>query len=122
MTKYSVDIWEPTEKQAQSVSKKMIELQLPLSKTEVEVTIKVKHSIYGQSIGTIKKYCTIKKENYDNEGCTLDCKIVPGDYDIFLKEMNNITKGEFQFDVVGSQSITKEEEKGSKKGGGKKKK
>lgn len=121
LTKYNVDVWEPTEKQAQVVAKKMIELQLPLSKTEVEATVKVKHSLYGQSVGTIKKYCAIKKENYDNEGCTMDVKIVPGDYDVFLKEMNSITKGEFQFDVVGAPSITTKEEV-SKKGGGKKKK
>jgi ribosome maturation protein Sdo1 len=40
LIKYNVDIWEPVEKQATAVVKKFIEIQLPMSKTEVEATIK----------------------------------------------------------------------------------
>ena len=43
----------------------------------------------------VKKYTTVRKENYDHAGVTLEVTMIPGDYDILLKELNSNTKGIF---------------------------
>jgi len=52
-------------------------------------------------------------ENYSAQDCTMKVTLVPGDYDTFLQEMNNVTKGEFTFNVVGQESAS-EEDSGNK--------
>ena len=43
----------------------------------------------------VKKYTTVHRDTYDNAGVTLQVTMIPGDYDILLKELNNNTKGLF---------------------------
>jgi hypothetical protein len=63
----------------------------------------------------VKKYTTIHRDNYDNHGVTLQVTMIPGDYDILLKELNENTKGEYEFDVAG-QSVDINQDLGEKKG------
>eukprot|EP01080_Neovahlkampfia_damariscottae_P001491 gene1491-12108_t len=115
LIKYNVDIWEATEKQAAIVVKKFIDIQLPMSKDEVEAVIKLKHQFIGSAMAIVKKYTTVRRENYDGQGVTLEVTMIPGDYDILLKELNTNTKGEYEFNVAG-QSVDINEDLGDKKG------
>jgi len=106
LCKYNVDLNESVEKQAGMVAKKMIELQLPLSKMEVEVSMKLKPQFLGQCYNIVAKYCTVKREKYDHTGaCNYILTMIPGNYDSFLSEMNQITKGEFEFDVDAHEAM-----------------
>jgi hypothetical protein len=94
--------------------------------------------LIGQAMGTVKKYAQVSGENYTSGACTMHISIVPGgtpppsgphmngkligyvraDYDGFMSDLRNITKGEFTFDVDGQSVATMEEEPGAKGGKG----
>ena len=98
---------------------------LPIKKCEIVGYLKVPHKHMGSIGGVVSKYVTVINEKWGTEGCDMEVSLVPGDYDQFLSELNNITKGEFQFEVEGAGALSTEEEpagkKGKKKAGGKRK-
>ena len=69
---------------------------------------KVKHQWLGQCTSTIRKWCTIQSENYDHEGARYKITLIPGDYDIFIKEIESITKGDYDIHVEGEQASNEE--------------
>jgi hypothetical protein len=49
----------------------------------------------------VRKYFSVQSDNYDAEGCLMRVSLVPGDYDVLLKELTKVTKGDFQFEIEG---------------------
>merc|ERR1712130_181694 len=99
--KFRISGEQSGERQAQELVKKLPNV-LPIKKCEIVGYLKVPHKHMGSIGGAISKYVTVVNEKWDGEGCSMEVSLVPGDYDQFLTELNNITKGEFQFDVEGS--------------------
>lgn len=118
--KLKIDLDEPVDVQVKKAQPKLIE-QLPIKRAEMEGKLKVPHAHLGAATGIIKKYCSIHSENYTSEGVEQQIAIVPGDFDVFMKEMSAVTKGEFSFDIDGGTPIVQNDNnaKGGKgKGGG----
>jgi len=49
----------------------------------------------------VRKYCSVQSDSYDSEGCSMRVALVPGDYDLLMKELTKVTKGDFQFEIQG---------------------
>ena len=73
----------------------------------------------GAASGVIHKYVTVNNERYTATECVMEVSLVPGDYDGLLTELQNVTKGEYQFDVEGGGGTTTVEEVPANKKGGK---
>lgn len=65
---------------------KLLEI-VKLKRSEMEGRLTVPHAWAGQSQGVIRKYCTIHSEDYTGEGVVMRIALVPGDFDIFMKEL-----------------------------------
>lgn len=89
---------ESAERQAQDIIKKMVEV-IPLKKSEVEGMLQVPHAHLGVATGVVHKWCTVLRENYDSKGCVYTVSLVPGDFDTFITDLTNVTKGDFTFDL-----------------------
>jgi len=107
LIKYNVDPFIPMEQQAQACVKLMID-HLPLKKSEVNAEITIKHQWLGQCTSTIRKWCSIQSENYDHIGARYKVSLIPGDYDIFIKEIESITKGDYDIKVEGEAASNEE--------------
>ncbi|KAH3732591.1 rRNA metabolism protein, SBDS family [Pelomyxa schiedti] len=101
--KIHVDPDLPVDRQIPDIVKRLPEV-MPVKKSEIEATISVPHAFLGASAGVIARYCHVNREQYTDEGCNMAISLVPGDYDSLLAEMNRITKGAFQIDVVGAEA------------------
>lgn len=90
---------------------------LPVKRAELTGTLSIPTKVIGQSMGTVKKYAQVSGENYSSGNCTMQVSIVPGDYDAFMAELRDITKGDFTFEVDGQTAATMEQEPTTTKGG-----
>ncbi|ELR22518.1 rRNA metabolism protein, SBDS family [Acanthamoeba castellanii str. Neff] len=116
--KVNVDPDVPAERQVQEkVLKKLPEI-LPIKRSEMSGTLSIPTKVIGQAMGTVKKYAQVSGENYSSGAATMQVSIVPGDYDAFMTDLRNVTKGEFTFDVDGQSVATMEEEPGAGAKGG----
>lgn len=98
--KIRVDGEIPAERQAQDVIKRLPDV-LPIKKCEMEGQLIVPHKVLAQAMGIVAKWCTIQRESYTADGCTMDVAVVPGDYDTLMLELHKVTKGEFSFEIAG---------------------
>jgi ribosome maturation protein SDO1 len=96
--KVRVDADVPVEKQIPDIISKLVNV-IPLKKTTLEGQLIVPHSFIGAASSIIARYVTVERESYSSHGCTYDIGIVPGEYDLFMSEMNRVTKGNFDFHV-----------------------
>jgi ribosome maturation protein SDO1 len=90
---------------------------MPMKKHQVEGTLRVPHGVLGASNAVIRSYCTVAREHYTSEGAVLEIMISPGDYDAFIKALNNASKGNFHLDIAGaaaSAAASTEEKPGKK--------
>jgi len=120
--KINVDPDAPAERQLQEKVLKRLPEVLPVKKTEMCGTLTVPHAVLGQATGVIRKYAAISSENYTSDGCVMEVSIVPGDYDTFMDELRDVTKGDYQFEIAGGAAASTDEpepEKGKGKRGGK---
>ncbi|KAL6069520.1 Shwachman-Bodian-Diamond protein-like protein [Balamuthia mandrillaris] len=141
--KITVDPDMPAERQVQDKVLKRLPEVLPIKKCEMEGVLVVSHQFLGQAMGLVKKYASVAGEKYTSEGCEMQVAIVPGgssfhllssfpklhpfhslvcfafnaDYDTFMSELRDATKGNFQFDVIGQGGPS--DEAGESSGGGK---
>jgi len=73
-------------------------------------------------MGLIHKYANVSGETYNDDGCAMSVSFVPGDYDTFMGELRDVTKGEFVFNAAGGSAASSEDdtvgEKKGKRGGG----
>jgi ribosome maturation protein SDO1 len=96
--KCKIDLTTSFDRTIAHVHKKLLGI-LPLKKCEMEVTLTIKHAYLGKVNNFLSKYATIKSDKYDHIGCTMEVGIVPGEYDTLLKQLNDVTKGDFEFDM-----------------------
>jgi ribosome maturation protein SDO1 len=115
--KYNVDPFKLTEQQAQDVVKLMINTGLPLKKSEIEAQLTLKHAYLGQAGAIVKKWCKIMSDSYNAQGATYRITMVPGDYDAFMKELDSITKGDYDFKIEGASAMASTEEATAQKKG-----
>jgi len=116
----NIDPSQPAERQVQDkVIKKLPEI-MPIRRQEMEGTLTVPNKVLGQALGVIKKYCVIGQENYTEGSCAMEISLVPGDYDLFMQDLRDVTKGDFDFDIRGQFHADEsgEEKKGKGKGKG----
>jgi len=119
--KVKVDPEIPTLRQVQDIVKRLPEI-MPIKKIEQVGTLFVPHKFLGQAQGVIHKYGSVNRENYTNEGCSMEISFVPGDYDALMGELSKVTSGTFTFDLPGHNDAAAAAESGkNKKGGGGKK-
>eukprot|EP01090_Pellita_catalonica_P016191 TRINITY_DN4575_c0_g1_i1.p1 TRINITY_DN4575_c0_g1~~TRINITY_DN4575_c0_g1_i1.p1 ORF type:complete len:257 (-),score=51.65 TRINITY_DN4575_c0_g1_i1:1019-1789(-) len=122
--KLNIDINESAERQVkEKVIKKLPEI-IPISRTEMAGTLIVPHAAMGSATGIIHQYVSVDKEDWTSTGCTMQISLVPGDYDKFMSEMQNVTKGDFTFNIFGKTGTTPspaEGKKGKRGKGGRKK-
>lgn len=102
--KFRIEADVPAERQVQDIIKKMVEI-IPLKKSEVEGMLQIPHAHLGIATGIVHKWCTVQRENYNSTGCVYTVSLVPGDYDAFIADMTNATKGDFAFDI-GTENPT----------------
>jgi len=102
------------------IAKRLPEV-LPIKRAEITATVSTSHQFLAQVANIFKKYSiNVLNENYTNDGCEYLVSMVPGDYDKIISDLNQATKGTFQFDLEGGTPIENTtQEKG--KGKGKKK-
>ncbi len=123
--KVNVDPNIPVEKQAADIFKKLIEV-MPLRKSEMEATIKVKHQYLGQAHAILHKYCEVRSDSYDNYGASYEVVMLPGDYDPLRLDLESLTKGDFDITLkslaqgASSDDASSSSGKGGKRGGKKK--
>jgi ribosome maturation protein SDO1 len=108
----------PTDRQIADLLKKLPGV-ISLKKQEVEGTLFIPHQYIGQTAGVMQRYVRVTSDKYDDKGCHYGIAMVPGDYNALLNELNNITKGDFNFEIenVGVNNDDSSEKKGAKKGG-----
>lgn len=118
--KIKIDIDAPLEKQTAEIARRLPEV-LPIKRAEILGTVKSTHQFLAQTTSVFKKYSIgVIQENYTDDGCTYTVSMVPGDYDKVIADLNNSTKGTFQFEMTGGfENTSTPETKG--KGRGKKK-
>lgn len=81
------------------------------------------HAHIGSAEGVVRKYVKVIKESWTASACEMEVSLVPGDYDPLLAELQNVTKGDFTFEVEGNfGAVVAEPEAPAKKGKGKGKK
>jgi len=117
--KITVDPDTPAERQLQEKVLRRLPEVLPVKRSEMAGTLTVPHGVLGQAQGIIKKFASISAESYNADGCVMEIAIVPGDYDTFMSELRDITKGDFQFDIAGGAAASTDEEPTPEKGKGK---
>ncbi|GJD05909.1 Ribosome maturation protein SDO1 [Galdieria sulphuraria] len=103
--KIRVDADIPVERQIPDIVSKLVNV-IPLKKTTLEGQLKVPHSSIGAASSVIAKYVTVERESYSSHGCTYDIGIIPGEYDLFMSEINRVTKGNFEFNVYSQEGVT----------------
>lgn len=123
--KFKVDMKESVEKQSLRARKELLgKLTLKKNLMEGQITIPLKY--IGQCYNPINGLSTIDKENYGAKHYTAHLSLTPSAYDQLSQKINTITKGDFQFELDGMQTINSqkvEKKKPTKKGkGGKKRK
>eukprot|EP00871_Galdieria_phlegrea_P000851 jgi/Galph1/1767/GphlegSOOS_G447.1 len=103
--KVRIDADVPAERQIPDIITKLIDI-IHLKKMTMEGQLFIPHSYIGAASGILAKYVTIDRESYSSKGCTYDIAIVPGEYDLFMSDINRVTKGEYQFTVHHQQGVT----------------
>jgi len=116
--KITVDPEMAAERQLQEKVLKRLPEVLPIKRSEMTGTLTVPSSVIGQAMGVIKKFAQVSGESYTGDNWTAQVSLVPGDYDIFMSDLRNVTKGDYNFDVDG-QSVASMEESEQPKGKGK---
>ncbi|KAF6001249.1 hypothetical protein F1559_001824 [Cyanidiococcus yangmingshanensis] len=96
-----IDMDLPADRQVAQLMSKLV-VCMPMKKHQVEGTLRLPHSVLGASNAIVRSYCTVSREHYTGEGAVLDIMIAPGDYDAFIKALNQASKGNFHFDVAGA--------------------
>eukprot|EP01088_Endostelium_zonatum_P001654 TRINITY_DN11997_c0_g1_i1.p1 TRINITY_DN11997_c0_g1~~TRINITY_DN11997_c0_g1_i1.p1 ORF type:complete len:290 (+),score=78.44 TRINITY_DN11997_c0_g1_i1:71-871(+) len=104
--KVNIDPWIGAEKQFHDKIERKLPEVIPVKKCEIAGTLKVPHAFAAQAQGTIKKWCGNAKEDWDENGLIMEVSVVPGDYDPFCAAMNDVTKGNYTFDVAGQSLNT----------------
>ena len=98
--KLRVDLDEPVDAQVKKALPKLLGI-IKLKRSEITGKLTLPHAVVGQSQAVIRKYCVVQAENYGDEGVVMHISLVPGDFDIFMKELGGVTKGDFAFDIDG---------------------
>jgi len=104
--KVNIDPWISAEKQFHDKIEKKLPEIIPVKKCEIAGKLRVPHAFAAQAQGTIKKWCGNSREDWDDEGLNMEVSVVPGDYDPFCAAMNDVTKGNYTFDVAGQSLAT----------------
>ncbi len=121
--KVRIDLDTPVDEIVKKAMPKLLEV-IKLKRSEIEGKLTVPHAVIGQAQASIRKYCQVRNEDYTGEGCVMQVALTPGDFDVFMKELGGVTKGDFQFDIDGMHNVAGATEEGNnnnaKKGGGKK--
>jgi len=91
---------------------------LPVKRMEMTGFISVPHAHLGAAQGQLKKLVQVRNERYTDDGCEFEVSITPGDYDIVISTLNNLTKGEFDIKIDGAPPMSTEEASSGKKGKG----
>jgi len=120
--KIKIDIDVPVDRQTADIAKRLPEV-LSIKRAEICATITTTHQYIAQVTNVFKKYnINVKHENYTNEGCSYSVAMVPGDYDKILADLNQTTKGSFEFEMEGGGMVTSTDSVSEKgRGRGKKK-
>jgi ribosome maturation protein SDO1 len=111
-----IDMDQPADRQVAQIMSKLV-VCMPMKKHQVEGTLRLPHTVLGASNAIVHSYCSVSREHYTSEGAVLEVMIAPGDYDAFIKALNHVSKGNFQFDVAGaaaSASATSEDLSGKR--------
>ncbi len=118
--KFRVDMDTPIDRQIQECVKKVVDI-IPLKKMEMRAIISIPHKHLGVVGGVLHRFATISSERYDGNGCQYEVSIIPGDYFTLLAELENLTKGDFSFEVEGEgpAEAAAPKAKGKAKGAGK---
>ncbi|GJQ13593.1 hypothetical protein GpartN1_g5384.t1 [Galdieria partita] len=103
--KVRIDADVPAEKQVPDIVSKLVNV-IPLKKTTLEGQLVIPHSFIGSASSVLAKYVTVERESYSSQGCTYDIGIIPGEYDLFMSEINRVTKGNFEFNVYSQEGGT----------------
>lgn len=122
--RFTVDFKKTAEVQAKALVPKLID-QIPLKKSTIEATLSLSHQHMGKCMGIVQQYCKISAEKYTGQGVQYSISIIPGDFDVFLKLLNDQTKGEYELSMASSASVDAAPEQSpsnKKKGRGKGKK
>jgi ribosome maturation protein SDO1 len=112
-----IDPDAPGDGQAQSLISKLVDL-IPLKRSEIEGTMFIPHKYVGSLQPSVRKYCEVRKEKYDGDGCWMDIGVVPGDYDALMADISHVGKGEVTFEVDGVEAMASSEEPQMKKAHG----
>lgn len=117
--KIRIDMDQSVEKQVQDIVKKMMGV-IPLRKSVMEGVLKIPNQHAGKVMGIVSKWSTIQRQNWKTDGCEISISVIPGDYDIMMKELNDKTQGEVEFFTHGelksaSDSNTNTDDKKNKK-------
>ena len=107
-TKFKADYQEPVEKQVEKAMKMLVGI-LVCKKSVMEGTLSIPSQYIGSCYNVINGLCEIVKENYTANGCDMYISVIPGNYDTLAQRLNGLTKGEFNFVVVGCENNNTEE-------------
>lgn len=122
--KLMVDPFKSAEKQVEAIFSKLVE-KMPLKKTLVYATLKLKHQYLGKVMPVAHKWAKVSGEQYNHEGVAMDLSIVPGDYESLVNELHNLTKGDYSLELESSTgtkvSVVEESSSDKKKKNPKKK-
>lgn len=113
--KFNVDVNESVQQQVMTIVPKLIDNGIPLKKSTISGVLKIPHKLLGSTGGAVSKWCEVQREKYDSHGCIRQISVVPGDFDDFMKELQHITKGDFDFTVDGTQTVKAQPKKLTKK-------
>jgi len=117
--KVRIDADQPVERQIQEIIKKLPGV-LTIKRAEITGLITTTNQFSGQVAGVLKKFnVTIQGTNYTSDNCEYSVAMVPGDYDKILSELNNTTKGSYDFKVDGQEPLASPEKEAPSGGKGK---
>ncbi|NIU39155.1 ribosome assembly factor SBDS [Candidatus Bathyarchaeota archaeon] len=90
---YSIDAFKETEEQARDIIK-LLRTILPLKMEQIQITINIPPQFASKAYGTVKRFGTIKNEEWRNDGSWYAIvEMTAGLYGPFLEKVGEVTRG-----------------------------
>ncbi len=97
---YSIDAFKEVEEQARDIIK-LLRTILPLKMEQIQITINIPPQFASKAYGTVKRFGTIKNEEWRNDGSWYAIvEMTAGLYGPFLEKVGEVTRGSAEAKLV----------------------
>lgn len=107
-TKVTLSLDRPIKHQIEDIVEKLQSF-IPIRKSVMEGILIIPNECVIEAQATISKFADEESKKYTDGTCEIHISVIPGFYDEFMNDINNITKGEALFIIEGiSKEVSSE--------------